>query len=85
MKPMRATVLWNEEPEQKLANYWLSEPGRGGITAASNWIDHALRSNPLIGELQGEQFYLRRDPLEIWYVYSPLDCKVTVVEVNLVD
>ena len=53
---MRSTVVWVEEAEEKLANAWMNDPGHAGITAASDWIDRTLLTNPKIGQLQGDRY-----------------------------
>lgn len=36
---MRYEVRWGPVAEQQLANIWLVEPNRNGVTAAADWLD----------------------------------------------
>jgi len=80
---MRWTVVWEAEALGKLADLWVESADRASFSAASNSLDDFLRRQPEQGAAFDNMLYLRREPLEIWYTISPMDCKVCVIDVRL--
>ena len=77
---MPYTVTASNEVHDQLAQIWIEAPDPKAVSAASNLIDHILRTAPLTwGAVQGDQRVLTIDPLTVLYTVSPNDRLVEIV------
>jgi hypothetical protein len=83
---MRYTVTSSLMADDALARFWTSAADPAALSAASNQIDHLLRTMP---EQCGVPFGVFRrltvSPLEVMYHVSPDDCLVRIYSYRLVS
>lgn len=80
------TVVWLPNAEDRLAELWNSAADKQDVTDAADWIDAALRTNPLKKVVSVDNlFYLRRDPILVLCDIDEGDRMVRVVDVRYIQ
>jgi hypothetical protein len=80
---MRYTLIYPDELYDKLAGIWVAARDRAAVTAAANYIEHALRSDPdRAGIALGEARRIVDGPLAYTFMIAPKDLKVHVVNIT---
>jgi hypothetical protein len=72
--------------DNDLAAIWMAASDRDGVAAASHQIDQLLRFAPdSVGEDCGDHRKLTIGPLIASYPFSPDDCMVNVIKIELAN
>jgi hypothetical protein len=83
---MPYTVTYSPGLVEKLNLIWLTAADRREISEASDRIDHTLKHYPEIRPADAEGLrQLAVGPLLVDYLFSPDDCRVTVVELRYLE
>ncbi|MCG8451318.1 MAG: hypothetical protein MI725_17270 [Pirellulales bacterium] len=82
----RFTVVWEDDTESQLAEYWNDAASRSKVSAAADHIDHELATDAHLkgSELSEGLRCLRYSPLAAYYSVEPDDRMVKVWALRLI-
>ena len=80
------TVVWLPNSENRLAEIWNGASDRQAVSDAADWLDRALRTDPLKKVTPVDAlFFLRREPLIVLSEIHIDDRMVRIIDVQYTE